>query len=228
MKSRLKLSFRHSFICLIAGFAAIPDVDATTIRYTTVLGNVSGTLSGKAFSGETLTMTMTADPATTGRWGPPAPNPAMGFYNDVPVGNAMLTLSGTGGGTFTVTDLMGLYADTTGGYLRYFQGSAYPTADHVELFIYSWSPAYESAESLLTTGGSGTGGSWTSSSTVNWSNRALNLSGANTLVVGSGTPISMTSTLGDVSAVPEPASLLSMAGLLGGGLLLRRRAKARL
>jgi hypothetical protein len=227
MKFRPNLSLRHALICVVAGFAAIPDVNATTISYTTVLGNVSGTLSGQAFSGKTLTITMTADPATTGRWGPPIPNPAMGFYNDVPVGNTMLTLSGVGGGTFAVTDLMGLYADATGGYLRYFQGSADPSADNVELFIYCWSPAYESAESLLTTGGSGTGGSWGSSSTANWSNHELNLGGDNTLVVDSGTPISMTSTLGGVAAVPEPASVLSMAGLLGGGLLLRRRAKAR-
>jgi hypothetical protein len=28
-----------------------------------------------------------------------------------------------------------------------------------------------------------------------------------------------------IAAVPEPTSLLSMAGLLGGGLLLRRRSK---
>jgi sulfatase modifying factor 1 len=53
--------------------------------------------------------------------------------------------------------------------------------------------------------------------------RASYRSGYDPMIEGSGTGFRVASS--SIAAVPEPTSLLSMAGLLGGGLLLRRRSK---
>lgn len=194
---------------------------ADLIDYTIVMDNVSGFFDNAAFTGQQVTITMTADTTTVAPYGPPSS--PFGYSNSVtPGGSTPITVQVGSGPLANITTAMTISGPNqfANNALSFYIGSSISSPRG---FTYTWDSSYPGAQAVLTTPQTSTNSGLQVDSA--FLSNPLSLSGGGTFYVdatATGQPGGFSSV-----AVPEPgvATGLAAAVLAGVGLICRRQRR---